>query len=71
MDGKIYSIKLVHITGKVSCRYLTETNWGCDYSNNIQTILRQGKQTFFSQRITFPVVATVFPDLHKIPLNWC
>lgn len=29
------------------------------------------KQTFFSQRITFPVVATVFLDLHKIPLNWC
>ena len=48
MDGKIYSIKLVHITGKVSCRYPTETNWGCDYSNNIQTILtdKENKRSF-------------------------
>ena len=48
MDGKIYSIKLVHITGKVSCRYPTETNLGCDYSNNIQTILtdKENKRSF-------------------------
>ena len=48
MDGKIYSIKLVHIIGKVSCRYPTETNWGCDYSNNIQTILtdKENKRSF-------------------------
>ena len=37
MAGKIYSIRLVHISGKVSCTPEDESNWG--YGSFIDTIL--------------------------------
>ena len=55
-NGEISSIKLVHLSGRVSCaaRQNRFSNWGCDVGENLATYI-----TNVSNKIVFPPISGV------------
>lgn len=53
VQGTMYAIRLVHISGAVGCSSGTSSKWGCR-NNDILTIITDENNQVFSLRIAMP-----------------